>query len=287
MKRYFLIFCVLSVVAGSCARLSALLHDGDVVARVGKHLLYADDVKEVIPLGMTGDDSLAAVRQYVDRWASEMVLIDIANLELTKEEKDLAKEIEDYRNSILRYRYEQKYVNQRLDTVIAPSLVEQYYKEHPSSFVLDMTIVKARYALIPENAGNLRALREDLRSRPDGEEVVSDSLLRVSSVQYADYSGSWVPLSVLASEFAMGETEFLYSLRSWYIERSDGHGNLRMACVYDIAEKGHGGPVDYYERAIKDVLLSARKKALVTNLERDLLESARQSGKIEIYSKKK
>ena len=45
-----------------------------------------------------------------------------------KAKKGVDKELEAYRRSLLRYRYEQRYINDRLDTLITPAQLEEYYK---------------------------------------------------------------------------------------------------------------------------------------------------------------
>ena len=54
-----------------------------------------------------------------------MLFMDMAETELSKGEKDVSREIESYRRSLLKYRYEQKYVNQRLDTAVTEADIEK------------------------------------------------------------------------------------------------------------------------------------------------------------------
>jgi hypothetical protein len=73
------------------------------------------------------------------------------------------------------------------------------------------------------------------------------------------------------------------ALRNRFIELKGDDGNLRVAYVADIVQKGNPAPLEYCEERIKDIILSARKHDLVSGLERDLLKDALGKGKFVIY----
>jgi hypothetical protein len=102
-----------------------LLGDG-VVARVGEHKLLRSELSAYIPAGVSPEDSLALAQQYINAWAEELLFLDIAESQLPKEELDVSRELEEYRRSLLKYRYEEQYINERLDTVISDDEVRKY-----------------------------------------------------------------------------------------------------------------------------------------------------------------
>ena len=118
----------------SCKTITSFVHDGKVVARVGSHKLYESELSAYIPDSASPDDSTRLALQYINTWATDVVFNDVAEKELSKSEKDVAKELEDYRRSLIKYRYEQKYINQRLDTAITSAQIEKYYDEHLDGF---------------------------------------------------------------------------------------------------------------------------------------------------------
>ena len=76
------------------------------MAEVSGEKLYRSDLDAVIPKGISQEDSTYLAKQYINTWASEMVYLGIAEQQLSKTEKDVTKELEDYRKSLLKYRYE-------------------------------------------------------------------------------------------------------------------------------------------------------------------------------------
>ena len=72
-------------------------------------------------------------------------------------------------------------------------------------------------------------------------------------------------------------------LRGSWIELKDTTGLVRIAYISEMKRKGELAPVEYSAPGIKDMIVSARKQALVTDLEQDLLNDARENGKFKIY----
>lgn len=79
----------------SCRTISSLVHDDQVVAKVGKYFLYKSDLDKVIPESATGQDSMTLALQYINAWASDAVFLDVAEEHLSKADKDVSKELEE------------------------------------------------------------------------------------------------------------------------------------------------------------------------------------------------
>ena len=62
----------------------------------------------------------------------------------------------------------------------------------------------------------------------------------------------------------------------------EGRGDLLVAYVCDIRMSGPA-PVEYCSAAIRNIILSERKHALVKGLEQDLLDNALETGLFEVY----
>lgn len=284
MKR-LLILLFLAALLPACKTVSSFVHDGEVVAKAGKHKLYAAELEDFIPGGVSPEDSTRLALQYIDKWASDMLFLDMAEAELTKTEKDVSREIESYRRSLLKYRYEQKYVNQRLDTAVTEAEIEKYYQDHPEQFKLVRPIVKARFARISGDSPNLSAVRKNLLSEgPDDDDmIVSDSLTYASALRYTDFGKQWVDIVLLAREFEMDHLSLLAAMKKGIIEQKDANGNIGIAHVSALIKEGETAPVDYYADQIREIILSTRKQSLLSGLEQELIEKARTQENYVIY----
>jgi len=277
--------CLLSI--SSCKALVDWLHDGDIIARVGQTKLYFSEIEPLMPSGLSEEDSLQMLNQFILSWASEQLYADAAERELSKADRDVSKEIEAYKNSLLKYRYEQIYVNTHLDTLVSQSDIEKYYREHPEQFTLSFPIFKARFLDIMRDSPNIETLRARMSSRNTDDLAQADSLAYSSALKYADYSSKWIPASVLAQDFG---TDIKTMVSNWsgdYIEISDEMGDIKVAYVIDSKRQGSVAPLDYCKDRIVDIIISSRKYSIITNLEQELLDHARSGKDFVVYTDKK
>ena len=269
----------------SCKAISSLIHDGEVVARLGNHKLYRSELDEVIPKGTSPEDSVNLANLYINSWVKDNAFLDIAQQRLSKEEKDVSKELEAYRQSLLRYRYEQRYINERLDTTVTQKQIEEYYDSHKESFKLERPILKARFMNIQKESPNLQKIKRLMSSDNVEDVVAADSIAFNSTQRYHDYSSEWIDAVKLAAEFGVDYVQMLSQRNGRFIEIPDGENNVSVAFIVDYMKVGEIAPVDYCEDRIRDIIISGRKHELLAGLERDLIEDAKVKENFEIYSK--
>ena len=86
--------------------------DSPLLATVYGHELHESDLEGLVGAGVGTEDSAAIVASYVEQWIRQTVL-------LAKAEKNIVdnfdRQLNEYKNSLLIYAYEQKIVNQLLD----------------------------------------------------------------------------------------------------------------------------------------------------------------------------
>ena len=286
MKKCALLFALLAVSCQVVHRVTdsaAELFGDAVVARVGEHRLMRSELAEYIPAGVSSEDSLGLAQQYIKAWAEELLFMDMAESRLSKEEQDVSKELEEYRRTLLKYRYEERYINERLDTLISDEEVRNYYQAHTDKFVVDRPLLKARYMIIPADSRSLKKIKELMSSDDAMDAIAADSLAFTAALRYVDSSDSWMDAILLARDLGTDEVSMMKALKGRSIELKGDDGNLRVAWVVDIVQKGSPAPLDFCAERIKDVILSARKHELVSGLEQELLKDALGKGKFVIY----
>jgi len=287
--RKLLFIGVLLVAVSSCKVISALtdtaneLFHGEVVARAGDHKLHLSELEKYIPQGVSPEDSTKLARQYIDAWAQELLLLEMADEQLSAAEKDVSKELEDYRRTLLKYRYEQLYINQRLDTLITPEEVSSFYTENSGLFRLERPIVKARYLLIPADSKSIRKLRALMSSENEADLTEAASLASTIAIKYVDQADTWTDALSLAREMGIDYQKLLSGIHNQFMEYTDEDGILHLAYLAELVPEGKTAPQEYCEERVRDLILSARKHALEVSLEQDVLEDARKNNKYVIY----
>ena len=286
MRRIVNIIAILGIVLpalASCRAIANFLHDDEVVAEVGAERLYRSDLDAVIPKGTPAEDSVRLAMQYINTWASDMVYVTIAEQQLSKTEKDVSKELEEYRKSLLKYRYEQLYVNERLDTAVTDETVEEYYGSHQEKFRLARPLVKARFLRISSESPALVQIRKMMGSSDANDLVEADSIAFSSAVKFTTWGNEWIDISVLAREFVTDPSHLQSQMKDRWIRQEDTTGFVNIAFVAEMLPAGELAPVEYSAPQIKDIIISARKQNLINTLEQDLLKDARENGQFVIH----
>ena len=262
----------------SCKAISDFFDRAEIVAQAGSAKLKRTDLDKVIPSGVSPEDSARLARQYINTWALDQIFLEKAEAQLSKSEKEVTQELEAYRRSLLKFRYEQLYVNERLDTSVTDDEVQQYYEKNRERFVLQRPVVKARFISIPEDSPMLKTIRKKMSSDKAEDIIEADSLAFSSAYKFSTWNDMWIDASTLAREFGHESASVLASIRTGWVERTDTSGVSNLAYISEVTPKGTMAPIEYSTPFIKDMIISARKQALVTSLERDLLDDARVNG---------
>lgn len=286
MKRFIKISVAIWIVLTmftSCRAISRLLHGDEIVAQVYDATLFRSDLAKVIPAGLPEEDSLRLVNQYINSWALEHVFTGVAEQQLSKTEKDVMQELEAYRRTLLKYRYEQLYVNERLDTSVSENMVRKYYEENAEKFVLKRPVVKARFLSISSQSPVLEQIRKKITSSELTDMLEVDSLAYSSALKYMTWEGEWVDINNLSLEFGLDNTTLLSRKKGNWIEITDSVGLTNLAYISAFMDRGEIAPIEYCTPSIKDMIVSVRKQELINSLEQNLLDDARENGKFKTY----
>ena len=276
------IFGIVLPMFASCKAISEFFDSGEVVAEAGAAKLKRADLDKVIPNGISSEDSVRLARQYITTWALDQIFLERAEQQLSKSEMDVSKELEAYRRSLLKFRYEQLYINERLDTSVTEDEVQKYYEVHKERFILQRPLVKARFMSISSESPVLNTIKKQMASSEAEDILEADSLAFSSAFRFATWDNAWIDASTLAREFGQEAASVLASVKVGWLERTDASGISSIAYISEIIPKGELSPIEYSTPFIKDMIISARKQALITSLERDLLEDARVNRHFEI-----
>ena len=275
----WILFLCLSV---SSCRLYDRLFKGDAVARVGKDVLYRSDIEKLNIKGFSPEDSVRMVERYIQSWAKDRLLLDMAESRLSKADRDVTVQLEEYRRQLLVYRYEQQYVEQRLDTVISEQEYRDFYDANPSSFTTHIPLIRGVYIKVSDNSPNLNPIKSLYRSRVQEDLDRLDQLCYSSAERYY-FLDEWTGLDAIVEGTGLDVAAMARILEGRSgLERSH-LGYTYLIEVDDYVPAGALAPYEYCRDRIRDVILSRRKQELLTSLERNLLNDAIGSEKLKIY----
>lgn len=257
---------------------------GRRIARIGGDVLYESEVVKLLPEGISSEDSAAMVRQYLNTWALGKLLLLKAEEQLSKSEKDVSEQIEEYRSSLLGFRYEKRYIEERIDTAVGPDEIIRYYEEHPESFTTASSIVKARVVKLSASSPYYDMIRNMMNVTDERDVANLEELCFSSADRYADFDNNWVGISEFAKEAGIDADILEEDIsRSRAVEKKVD-GKTVLIYVLDRVAPGAVSPLEFNEERIKEALLSKRKQELLQKLEQDLLEEATGNNHLKIYS---
>lgn len=162
-------------------------------------------------------------------------------------------------------------------------MVDEYYKSHSEKFTLTRPVMKARFLSIYGDSPRLGTIKKKMSSSDVEDLVEADSLAYSSALKFTTWNDEWIDVVALSREFGVDYQTLLEQIRGNWVELKDTTGLVRIAYISEMKRRGELAPVEYSAPGIKDIIVSARKQELVNNLERDLLNDARENGKFKIY----
>lgn len=281
MRKSFII-TILFLLTG-CQAIQSFIHDDKVVARVGKHKLYESEVNAYIPSGVSVADSTNLALQYINTWATDIIFSDMAQSQLSKAERDVTAELEAYKRDLLRFRYEQRFIGDRLDTLVTEDQMLDFYEKHKNLFTLDRPILKVRFVDILKNMDKKDQIIRLMSSNKPKDMDEVEGLANKYAIKYFDKSYEWMDAAVLAREFGTDYGQMLAKMNQSYIRmESEDAADIKVAYVREIRRSGVA-PFDFCTDRIREYILGGRKHDLLVALEQSLLKGASDDGQFVIY----
>lgn len=253
-----------------------------VVAKVKEHQLYLDEVLSALPENLTETDSLNFVNSFMESWATEMLLMDKAELNLPETEKDVQSQLEEYRRSLIIYKYKRQLIRQQLDTSITKEEILDYYNNNKDNFELQDNIARGVLVKLNKDSKDVDKVRKWMRS----DKVEDREQLEVFCSQHALAhhlnDEVWVPFDEIINK--VRETGYLnlnyFNRYSYaYVQDSTAH---YLIDIKEVKYKNSVSPIEFEKENIRSILLNQRKLELTRKLEEDILKEAAESGEFEI-----
>ncbi len=275
----FTLILLLILSLASCKFLEFRSND-QVVAEVNGYRLYEKDVRNLIPPGTPYQDSIMMLQQYVNSWSLKYLLLAKANNQLSKEDKDVEQEVEDYRNSLIAYRYEKLYLETRLDTIVHESQAREYYMTNSHNILLSNSVVKGRVVKISNGSPNLERIKNMYRVNSLEEIDELESLCYNSADKYNNFNNQWTDIAMVARELPMDLYQCENELKANdFIETKDSLYSY-FAFFTEKILPGNTPPFEYHLPKIKEIIIGKRKQDLIRKLEKELIEEAQNNNTI-------
>lgn len=271
---------LLTVALSACS----LLPDRDeVVAKVGEKKLSMNELSAIIPNYLEGNDSVLWADDYIKKWVKRELLLQKAEENLKPELKDVSRELEEYRNSLLIYKYKNELVHEKMDTTVSEENIRKYYEEHRENFILNRNIVKAIYIKIPVQVSNPDNMKDLCLSDNKEKQARLNEYCMSYAKSYDRFNDQWIAADlVLKNTPAVIKDQSDFLQRNRYVESTD-MDYYYIVCVRDFRLLGQVSPMEYVHDEIRNLLLSKQKIDFLKQIENDIYKEGVDNNKVKLF----
>ena len=102
--------------------------DEEILARAYRTYLYKSELVDVVPEGTSVKDSILLVKNYINKWIQQQLILRKAESNLSDQQKDFRVQLKNYRNSLITYQYETQLIQQNINNIVTDNEIEEYYE---------------------------------------------------------------------------------------------------------------------------------------------------------------
>lgn len=127
-KRSWYILWVALFLLSGCSK--TMDHKGKTpLVEVNHRFLYQEDLRTVLPVGITGKDSTRLADNYIRNWIEDELLFQKAEGNIPDNDK-IDKRVDAFRRALIMHTYQEELINQTLSNAISDADIEQYYQQN-------------------------------------------------------------------------------------------------------------------------------------------------------------
>jgi len=281
MIRHFLIISIIILASGCKSSKDDPLDEP--IVKVGDKMLTKHELYDNIPDGISKNDSIIFAQDFMNRWIRSELMLRKAELNLSPEEKDVTKLLEEYRRSLLVNQYQQKMLQQKYTPMITDREIKAYYEKMIDNFILNENIIKGVFIIIPRSAPNIKDIRKWYKSDKEEDIVNMEAYCFQNAKKYDVFLEEWKPFSAINHQLpepVRTPDRFLRYNKSY--EAADSV-NYYFLSIRDYKLVHDTAPPEYVKNRIKAILLNKKRINFINKLESDLYDEGLKQKIIKFY----
>lgn len=276
-------FVLFVILLGACKGTQPV-DDSDILVSVKDRILKRSEVVNLIPRGISSADSLLLAENYVKKWVKDVLVYDVASRNLGDEKAEVDKLVEEYRQSLLRYRYQERLVNEKLKSDIRESDKLSYYEDNQKKFTLDKSLIKGLFLKIPKDAPGLDDVKAWYKSTNEAslEKIEKYSVQNATIYEY--FYDKWVDLDEVMDNIPVHVSNPVAFLKSTkFVEVADS-SYCYFLNIKEYLPAGSVEPYDYAAPHVVEMLVNQRKVEFLRKFEDELYNDAIRGGDVTFHS---
>ncbi len=281
--RFWITIFLLSAMVVSCDYFKAPKKP-KAIARVGESYLFQDDIVDLVPKGTSKKDSIAIVKAFIDRWATQKLLFEAAERNIGKDKaSEFNALIDQYKVDLYTKDYIESLVVRQIDTVVSEVQIEAYYAKNKQYFKNSSELVKLRYINLVKENPKFAKIKSKFSSftKKDRKELEQ---LAVQFKSYAFNDSIWVDINQVYEKipFINLENKQKYISSGMNFQYPDST-TVWLVKVNNVLPKDSPTPLEFLRPTIKQIIINNRKLDLINTIEKEITNDAIKDNKYEIY----
>lgn len=254
------------------------------IARVGKNYLYKSDIATLVPRGTSKEDSILLVRDFIDRWASQKLLIDAAERNLSdSKKKEYNSLIRQYKIDLYTRAYIEEVVKNTVDTAVSQEELKKYYNDNKENFKTNGSLVRLRFVNLSKSNPRFETIRSKFFDyNKKDKKFWSTYALQFKSFALND--SVWVDMNQVYEKLPVitpdNRDELIQAGKKVQIQDKD---DTYLIKITNVIDKNQVSPFEYIKPTLKEVILNRRKLELIKKFEKDITNDAIKNNDYEIY----
>lgn len=257
----------------------------EAVARVENSYLYRSELDSLVPKNSSKADSTLIIKSYIDRWATQKLLIKAAerNLDDAKKE-EFNSLIKQYKNDLYTKAYIEKVVQTTVDTLIIEKELKQYYEDNKENFKTNGTIVQLRYIHTSKDHPKLAAIKSKFLNFKKSDAA----FWRMYQMQFKNSAlndSVWVSLNEVYRRlpFINPDNRDKYISQGMAFEKVDENSGVYLVKIKKVINRNQISPFEYLKPTLRQVILNRRKLELIKKFEKEITDDAIKNKEYEVY----
>ena len=281
--KYWIQIILLLLLVSSCDYFKAP-RGPKAIARVGKSYLYESDILNLVPKGTSKQDSVAIVKSFIGRWATQKLLFEAAEKNIGKDQLDEFNVlIEQYKVDLYTKAYLENLVIRQVDTLITEDQIVDYYNKNKQYFKNSSELVKMRYINLVKENPKFAKIKSKFSSftKKDKKELEQ---MAVQFKSYAFNDSIWVDINQVYEKipFINLENKQKYVSSGMNFQYPDST-TIWLVKINNVLPKDSATPLEFLKPTIKQIIINNRKLELINTLEKEITNDAIKDNKYEIY----
>ena len=249
--------------------------DKSYVARVGDNYLDYSELKNQIPSNISLSDSLSLANKIILEWATSQLLIQSAQINLNKDEKELIdQKSKKYRDNLILSDYRNKISKKNPDTIVFKYEIEDFFDKNSKNFKLYNEIVQGRYLKLNNTNFNIN----EIKRRFSRFNTIDKSFFDSISIQLLNYSfndSTWIDKTLFFNKISsINENEVQRIVKNNLFYIKEDSLALYLIKVNKYKKANDYAPLDYIYGRIRELIANRKRIDYLKKIEIELIDDA-------------